>query len=71
MEKEQDKNGLLILTRQVNQQIVFADGEIILTVKRIHGNRVTLAFEADRDLRILRGEISPHTKGSRLGAVAS
>jgi hypothetical protein len=32
---------------------------------------VTLAFEADRDLKILRGEISPHTKGSRLGAVAS
>jgi carbon storage regulator len=71
MEKENDKNGLLILTRQTNQQIVFCDGEIILTVKRIHGNRVTLAFEADRDLRILRGEISPHTKGSRLGAVAS
>lgn len=70
MEKEKDKNGMLILTRQVGQQIVFADGEIILTVKRIHGNRVTLAFEADRDLRILRGEISPHTKGSRLGVAS-
>ena len=65
------KNGTLILTRQANQQIVFADGEIILTVKRIQGNRVTLAFEADRDLKILRGEISPHTKGRRVEATAS
>lgn len=65
------KNGTLILTRQVGQQIVFADGEIILTVKRIQGNRVTLAFEADRDLKILRGEISPHTKGRRVEAAAS
>jgi len=68
---EKERNGTLILTRQVNQQIVFADGEIILTVKRIQGNRVKLAFEADRDLSIMRGEISTHTKKSRQGAVVS
>jgi len=41
-----EKNGNLILTRQVNQQIVIADGEIVLTVKRIQGNRVTIGISA-------------------------
>ena len=52
------KNGNLILTRQVNQQIVIADGEIVLTVKRIQGNRVTIGISAARDLKIMRGEIA-------------
>ena len=52
-----DKNGNLILTRQVNQQIVIADGEIVLTVKRISGNRVTIAVCAAKDLKIMRGEL--------------
>jgi len=43
-----EKNGNLILTRQVNQQIVIADGEIVLTVKRIQGNRVTIGISAAR-----------------------
>lgn len=49
--------GTLILTRQVNQQIVIADGEVVLTIKRIHGNRVSIALTADRDLKIMRGEV--------------
>jgi len=52
-----EKNGNLILTRQVNQQIVIADGEIVLTV-RIQGNRVTIGISAAKDLKIMRGEIA-------------
>ncbi len=64
------EKGNLILTRQVNQQVVFADGEIILTVKRIHGNRVTFAIAAERDLKILRGEIANSEIRAKLAEVA-
>jgi sRNA-binding carbon storage regulator CsrA len=64
------EKGNLILTRQVNQQVVFADGEIILTVKRIHGNRVTFAIAAERDLKILRGEIASGEVRAKLAEVA-
>ena len=50
--------GNLILTRQVNQQIFIADGEIVITVKRIHGNRVAILVQAEKDLEIVRGEIA-------------
>jgi carbon storage regulator len=50
--------GNLILTRQTNQQIFIADGEIVITVKRIHGNRVTVLVQAEKDLEIVRGEIA-------------
>jgi carbon storage regulator CsrA len=53
-----DKNGNLILTRQVNQQIVIADGEIVLTVKSISRNRVQIGISAAKDLKIMRGEIA-------------
>lgn len=68
-----DNKGTLILTRQVNQQIVIADGEVVLTVKRIHGNRVTIALTADKDLKIMRGEVSslPVRKKKQVEAVAS
>lgn len=47
---------MLILSRHRKQTIVIADN-IRVTVKGIHGNRVSLAIEAPRDVKVLRGEL--------------
>ena len=47
---------MLVLSRKVGERI-HVGNDIILEVRRISGNRVTLALEAPRDVRILRGEL--------------
>lgn len=47
---------MLVLSRKAGEQIHIGD-EITLEVRRVAGNRVTLAVQAPRDVRILRGEL--------------
>jgi carbon storage regulator CsrA len=47
---------MLVLSRKVGERIHVGD-DIVLEVRRISGNRVTIAVEAPRDVRILRGEL--------------
>ena len=47
---------MLVLSRKVGERIHVGDN-IVLEIRRIAGNRVTLALEAPRDVRILRGEL--------------
>ncbi|MCA9234371.1 MAG: carbon storage regulator [Planctomycetales bacterium] len=47
---------MLVLSRKVGEKIHIGDG-IVVEVRRVAGNRVTLAVEAPRELRILRGEL--------------
>jgi carbon storage regulator CsrA len=47
---------MLVLSRKVGERIHVGD-DIVLEVRRISGNRVTLALDAPRDVRILRGEL--------------
>ncbi len=47
---------MLVLSRKVGERIHVGDN-IVLEVRRIAGNRVTIALEAPRDVRILRGEL--------------
>ncbi len=47
---------MLVLSRKVGEKIVIGDG-ITVTVQRVAGGRVSLAIEAPRDVRILRGEL--------------
>ena len=47
---------MLILSRKSGQQILVGDGSVI-TVNGTQGGRVSLAIEAPRDVRILRGEL--------------
>jgi len=62
---------MLVLSRKVGERIHVGDN-IVLEIRRIAGNRVTVALEAPRDVRILRGELegparefrSPQVKGS-------
>lgn len=48
---------MLVLSRKVGQAINIGD-DIAVEVRRVAGNRVTLALRAPKDVRILRGEIT-------------
>ena len=45
---------MLVLSRKVGERIHVGDS-ITLEIRRIAGNRVTLALDAPLDVRILRG----------------
>ena len=47
---------MLVLSRKVGERIHIGD-DVVVEVRRISGNRVTLALRAPRDVRILRGEL--------------
>ncbi|HLD63782.1 MAG TPA: carbon storage regulator [Candidatus Peribacteraceae bacterium] len=58
---------MLVLSRKVGERIHVGDN-VVLEVRRIASNRVTLALEAPRDVRILRGELRPNgvpTRGAK------
>lgn len=48
---------MLVLSRKENQEIVIGE-DVVIRVTKINGNRVSIAIEAPRDIKILRGEIS-------------
>lgn len=47
---------MLVLSRKVGQAITIGE-DIAVEVRRVAGNRVTLALQAPKDVRILRGEL--------------
>jgi carbon storage regulator len=47
---------MLVLSRKAGQRIHLGD-DIVVEIRRVAGNRVTIALEAPRDVRILRGEL--------------
>ena len=47
---------MLVLSRKIGEKIHVGD-DITIEVRRVAGNRVTLAVEAPRQVRILRGEL--------------
>lgn len=47
---------MLVLSRKASERIRIGD-DITIQIRRIAGNRVTVAIEAPRDVRILRGEL--------------
>lgn len=48
---------MLVLSRKVGEKLVI-DGNIIVEVVRIQGNRITLGIVAPSDVKILRGELT-------------
>src|SRR5262249_55516068 len=48
--------GMLVLSRKIGEKI-HVGKDITIEVRRVAGNRVTLAVDAPRDVRILRGEL--------------
>ncbi len=55
------KIEMLVLSRRVGEKLRLGD-EIVLTINRIHGNRVRIAIEAPRDVSVLRDELTPYPK---------
>ena len=49
---------MLVLSRKVGEKIHIGN-DVLVEVRRISGNRVTLALRAPRDVRILRAELEP------------
>jgi carbon storage regulator len=47
---------MLVLSRKVGERIHIGD-DIVVEVRRIAGNRVTIALKAPQKVRILRGEL--------------
>ncbi|WP_164103101.1 carbon storage regulator [Candidatus Laterigemmans baculatus] len=49
---------MLVLSRKEGERLVIGDN-VVITVNRISGNRITLGIEAPREVRIVRGELEP------------
>ena len=47
---------MLVLSRKIGEKI-HVGNDITIEVRRVAGNRVTLAVDAPRQVRILRGEL--------------
>ena len=47
---------MLVLSRKVGERIHIGD-EVYIEVRRVAGNRVTIAVHAPKSIRILRGEL--------------
>ncbi|MEM9660244.1 MAG: carbon storage regulator, partial [Planctomycetota bacterium] len=47
---------MLVLSRKSGERIHIG-GDIVVEVRKVAGNRVTLAVEAPKEVRILRGEL--------------
>lgn len=47
---------MLVLTRKPNQQIMLGD-DIVLNIVEVSGDKVRIAIEAPREIKIFRGEI--------------
>jgi carbon storage regulator len=47
---------MLVLSRKTGERICIGS-DIVIEVRRVAGNRVSLAVEAPRNIRILRGEL--------------
>ena len=51
---------MLVLSRKVGEQIVIA-GDIVILVKRIKGDRVSIGIEAPESVRVARAELLDST----------
>lgn len=50
---------MLVLNRKVGEKICI-DGQIVVTVSRIQGRRVSLTIQAPKDVHVVRGELRPY-----------
>ena len=51
---------MLILSRKESERIYLGD-DVVLTIVRIHGDKVRIGVEAPSDVRILRRELDDQT----------
>ena len=51
---------MLVLTRKLEEQIRIGK-DITISILRVKGNTVRVGIEAPREIRVVRGELPPHT----------
>lgn len=61
---------MLVLSRKANESIQIGD-DITVEIRRVTGNRVTIAINAPREVRILRGELERAAKEFEVDAAPS
>jgi carbon storage regulator CsrA len=54
---------MLVLSRRVNETIVFPGLDITVRVVRLQGNTVRIGIEAPAEMPIVRGELVPQPRG--------
>ena len=50
---------MLVLSRKEGEKLVI-DGNIVITINRITGHRVSIGIEAPPNVRVSRGELQRH-----------
>lgn len=48
----------LVIGRKPGEQVII--GDFIVTIVSVRGNRVQMDIDGPRDVKVLRGELSPH-----------
>ncbi|ELP35465.1 carbon storage regulator [Rhodopirellula baltica] len=64
---------MLVLSRKVDEKLVIGDN-VVITVSKISGNRVSIAIDAPRDVSIQRGELTSEpvaTRSAQQGGTAA
>lgn len=59
---------MLVLNRKVGEKICI-DGQIVVTVSRIQGSRVSLAIQAPKEVHVMRGELRPFVDELQPGSI--
>ena len=54
---------MLVLSRKSGQRIVI-DERIVITIGKIHGNRVSIQVDAPRDVSVRRDELEPREQAA-------
>ena len=57
IKQQKEDNIMLILTRNIGEDIIIGDNDVVITVLDIKGRQVRLGFEADKSVSIHRSEI--------------
>lgn len=59
---------MLVLSRKKNETVIIGDGpgQIVVTVNKVTGNRVSLGFTAADGIRIVRGELEVEVEGNEI-----
>ncbi len=61
---------MLVLSRKVGEKLVIGD-DIVVTINRIVGQRVSVGVEAPPQVRIVRSELAPDEAEDESRAVAA
>jgi len=59
----------LNITRKAGQSVLIADGTVKVTVVAVKDSKAILCFECDRDIDVVREEVSQQRRDSKNGRV--